>query len=126
MIGVASAACNIEDFKQQYKKLEILKIGVFIINHADKVSSFCCDIVGDMCGILSGSAGAAIVLKLSISTNSLQIIISSLISSIIASIMVGLKAFAKVFAVQKSNRVVYICSKLIFNISQRINKKNAK
>ena len=125
MIGVASAACNIDSFKKFCLNKNYLKFGIFLITKADKVSSFCCDIVGDMCGILSGSAGAAIVLKLSINESSLQIIISSLISSIIASIMVGLKSIGKDFAVKKSNKVVYLCSKILYNISNKF-KKNAK
>ena len=124
IIGVASAACTIEKYKKICKDQKYALIGIYIINHADKISSFCCDIVGDMCGILSGSAGAAIVLKLSISGNSLQIIVSSLISSAIASIIVWLKSLGKLFAVQKSSVVVYMCNKIVFNISNKL-KKNA-
>lgn len=125
MIGVACAVCNLNNFIEYCKDKNYQKIGSILIKKADKISSLCCDIVGDICGILSGSAGAAIMLKLSIISNSLQIIISAFISSIIASIMVGLKSIGKDFALKNCNKVVYNCSKLIYNISNKI-KKNAK
>ena len=126
MIGVASASCKLEKYKLIYKDDVYAKFGEFIISKADKVSSFCCDIVGDMCGILSGSAGAAIVFKLSINLDSLQIIVSSLLSSLIASIMVGLKSIGKDFALYNSNKVVYICSKISYKFLNKFNKKNAE
>ena len=64
MIGVASTACCLDEFCLLTDERKYIKIASYIVKHADKVSSFCCDIIGDMCGILSGSAGASIVLKL--------------------------------------------------------------
>ena len=123
MIGVACAACPIEDFTAMASRKEKgARESITLIKHADKVSSFCCDIVGDICGILSGSAGAVIVFKLSITGDSLQIIVSALISSLIAAIMVGLKAIGKVFAVNKSSKVVLMCGKFLSNFSGKKNK----
>ena len=123
MIGVACAACPIEDFTAMAARKEKgAKESLVLIKNADKVSSFCCDIVGDICGILSGSAGAAIVLKLSISGDSQQIIISALISSLIAAFTVGLKSLGKVVAVNKSSKVVLMCGKVLSIFSNK-NKK---
>lgn len=123
MIGVACAACPIEDFTAMAARKENgAKASLILIKNADKVSSFCCDIVGDICGILSGSAGAAIVLKLSLTGDSKQIIISALISSLIAAFTVGLKSLGKVIAVNKSSKVVLSCGKLISMFSKK-NKK---
>ena len=123
MIGVACAACPIEDFTAMASRKEKgAKESIFLIKNADKVSNFCCDIVGDICGILSGSAGAAIVFKLSISGDSLQIIASALISSVIAAIMVCLKAIGKMMAVNKSSKVMLLCGKFLSQFTTKKNK----
>lgn len=124
MIGVACAACPIEDFTAMAARKEKgAKESLILIKNADKVSSFCCDIVGDICGILSGSAGAAIVLKLSLTGDSVQIIVSALISSLIAALTVGLKSLGKVIAVNKSSKVVILCGKILSIFSSKKTKK---
>ena len=32
-----------------------------LLKNTDKVSSVCCDVIGDVCGIVSGTSGVAIV-----------------------------------------------------------------
>ena len=62
MIGVATASADIEPFRAMAsKKVRGAKEAIAIIKNADKASSFFCDIVGDACGIMCGSIGAAIV-----------------------------------------------------------------
>ena len=39
------------------KKIKGAKKAVSFKKNADKVSSFCNDVIGDICGIISGSAG---------------------------------------------------------------------
>ena len=67
MIGVAVTACSKEPFVAMCsKKVRGAKEGLMLIKNADKVASLCADVVGDVCGILSGAAGASIVAKFAI------------------------------------------------------------
>ncbi len=130
MIGVACTSCSIEPFMSMASKKEKgAKEGIALIRNADKVSSFCCDIVGDMCGILSGAAGAMIVAKLMlVSGSATEIVISALISSCIAGFVVFGKSIGKVFAVKKSSNIILLCGKFIsnFNSNKKQKPKNEK
>ena len=68
MIGVAIASVKEAPFHAMAsKKIKSAKTALKLIKNKDKVSSFCCDVVGDICGIISGSTGTviatAIILK---------------------------------------------------------------
>jgi hypothetical protein len=43
------------------RKVKGGKIGVKLIKNTSKVSSVCCDVIGDVCGIISGTSGVVIV-----------------------------------------------------------------
>ena len=80
MIGVAITACNVQPFRAMAsKKVRGAKEAIKLLNKADRVSSICCDVIGDICGILSGAAGASIIVKIvsESSSTALSIIISS-------------------------------------------------
>ncbi|KYO65812.1 hypothetical protein [Thermovenabulum gondwanense] len=82
--------------------------GVRLIRNADVVSNFCNDVIGDICGIISGSAGAAIVLKIFISKGGIKETLTSIIiSGIISTVTVGGKALGKTFAINNSKEIVY-------------------
>ena len=84
-----------------------------LIKNASNIANFCNDIIGDICGIVSGSMGAMIALyfanKLSISPTLTALIVSSIISSI----MVGGKAIGKNIAVKKSDKIIFRVGKLL-------------
>jgi len=67
MIGLAVASSNIEHFTAMAaRKVKGSKQAIHLVKSADKVSSILNDVVGDVCGILSGAAGASIVAKIAI------------------------------------------------------------
>ena len=56
MIGVAVTTCDIKPFhSMSSKRIRSARVGIRLIQNADKVSSFCNDVIGDICGIISGS-----------------------------------------------------------------------
>ena len=66
MIGVAVTTASETPFHSMAsKKVKGSKISLWLIKNADKVSSFCCDVIGDICGIITGVTGVAIVTILS-------------------------------------------------------------
>ena len=70
MIGVAVTSTDEEPLHaMSSKKIKGAKKAVAFKKNADKVSSFCNDVIGDICGIISGSAGVTIATSLSIKYN---------------------------------------------------------
>lgn len=109
MIGVAVTACSKEPFMaMSSKKVRGAKEGLMLIKNADKVASLCADVLGDVCSVLSGSAGASIVVKITVNTNSanLSILIASLVTALIAAFTIFGKALGKKLAMDKSNGLI--------------------
>ena len=89
------------------------KVGVRLIKNASKVSSVCCDVIGDICGIISGSAGVTIVAIISKTTNINILVISLLVTAVISALTIGGKAIGKNVAINKSTEVVTAVSKTL-------------
>jgi hypothetical protein len=107
IIGVAVTAADIVPFvSMNSKKIRGADTAMMLIKNASKVGSFCNDVVGDVCGIISGAAGGILVYKLleyGVQFDLLSIIISSLI----AAVTVGGKALGKKFAIEQSQKIVH-------------------
>ena len=114
-IGVATTAANIQPFRAMAsKKVRGAKESIKLLLKADRVSSICCDVIGDVCGILSGAAGASITVKVAIESNSaLNIIIASLISAIVASLTIFGKSVCKKYAIDNSSKIVLVVGKVL-------------
>lgn len=109
MIGVATTACQIEPFAaMRSRKVKGAKFAMILVKNAEKVSSICNDVVGDICGILSGAAGASITLKF-ISENmgdSVKILIAGAVSALIAGLTIFGKAICKKYAIDNCTKIV--------------------
>ena len=113
LIGVAVTVANEEDFHAQAsKKIKGAKTSINMIRNSAKVSNFCADVIGDICGVLSGAISAMIALKLTenfgMSSN-----IHFVFSAIVASATVGGKAVTKEIAKSNSTQIVNFVSKII-------------
>ncbi len=95
------------------------RIGVMLMKNASKVSSICCDVIGDICGIISGAAGVTIVTLLTIKTNMNPLIISLIVTSLISSLTIGGKALGKNLAIYKSTEVVTVVAKTLSIFSKK-------
>ena len=108
MIGVSVTASDESVFNSMAsKKMRGAKLAVKFKKNADKVSSFCNDVVGDICGIISGSAGAVIALRLSQVFSVNPLIITLLVTGLISAITIGGKALVKGMAIRRSNKILY-------------------
>ena len=108
MLGLAVASANIEHFTAMAaRKVKGSKQAIVLIKNADKVSSVLNDVVGDVCGILSGAAGASIVTKIAIDNNGnfMAILVPSLIAAIIAGLTIFGKAILKKLAIKYANTI---------------------
>ena len=114
IIGVAVTCGDITVFNSMSaRRVKAGKVGVFLIKNNTKVSSICCDVIGDVCGIVSGATGVVIVSILSKITNMNLLLITSLVSAIISSLTICGKAIGKGFAIKDSTKIITIVSKIL-------------
>ena len=98
IIGVAVTAANPKPFNSMA---------------AQKVASFCNDVVGDICGIVSGSTATVIVVLLQNSFGWRSIVVSTVVTALISGLTIGGKAIGKKVAMKKSKDVIYLTAKVL-------------
>lgn len=107
IIGVAVTAADEKPFHAMAsKKYPGARQAIKLIRHADKVSSICNDVVGDICGVISGTAGAAIVFRIFMN-QAKPGWVEAAVGGLIAALTVGGKAFSKKFGMHNSNFIIY-------------------
>ena len=115
-IGVAvTAADEVPFHAMASKKIKGAKIAIKLIRNADKASSICNDVVGDVCGIVSGSIGFLIVDKIILILPHINAtIITTAIGVLIGAFTIGGKSMGKNLAITKSNDILFRVCKIIY------------
>ena len=91
IIGVSVTSADEAVFhSMNSRKVKGASLAVKFKKNADKVASFCNDVIGDICGIISGAAGTTI-----------------------AALTIGCKAIGKSFAINKSDIILYGFAKFV-------------
>lgn len=127
MLGLAAASAAEKPFHSMAaEKLDGAKQAIKIVRNADKFSNFCNDVVGDISGIVSGTASTVVVLQLVYSfeqsENALMFtIISVVFTSIVASITVGGKAIGKSVAITYSTKIIFEVGKFFSFLEKNFN-----
>ncbi|MBN2557652.1 MAG: Mg2+ and Co2+ transporter CorB [Clostridia bacterium] len=109
IIGISVAGAKAAVFHSMAaKKMYGAKHAIWLVRNADKVSSVCNDVIGDICGVISGSASTLIIISIIGNMESNPSSWPSLIvSGAVAALTVGGKAIGKTVAIKKGNEVVY-------------------
>ena len=114
IIGVSVTTADEAVFhSMNSRKVKGASVAVKFKKNAEKVSSFCCDVIGDICGIVSGAAGTTITAILEEKFNYNLLFTGLMIAAVIASLTIGGKAIGKSFAINKSNIILYEFAKFI-------------
>lgn len=114
MIGVAITASDEAPFhSMSARKVKGANIAVLLKKNADKVGSFCNDVIGDICGVVSGSAGAIIASSFAQTLHVFPFLMSLLVTGLIAAFTIGGKAIGKSFAINQSDMILYKVAKFI-------------
>ena len=113
VLANAIIACKPESFlAMASNKIRGAKRAVYFCRNSSKLGSIFADVIGDICGIVSGAAGAVLATIIAVSGDSyLRIIASILVSAIIGALTVGGKAIFKHFAIKYSKNIVFAFSK---------------
>ncbi|MBQ4565796.1 MAG: hypothetical protein IJA48_05550 [Oscillospiraceae bacterium] len=126
IIGVAVMSANEKPFHSMAsKKVPGAMEALALLRNAEKVSSFCNDVVGDICGVVSGSASAVIAVKALTQINS-DTVSQLVMSSLVAAVTISGKAFGKNIAMTRSVQIVNLVSKPIYYIKSLFRKKKRK
>lgn len=114
MIGVASTSATEKEFHSMAAhRVRGAREAVWMVRNAEKVSSICNDVVGDICGIVSGATGAVIVARLQKGLNLESVLISVGVTALISGATIGGKALGKPFAMNQSKRVVHLAGRFL-------------
>ena len=112
MIGTATLSSNEAAFHaKSSRKIKGAKEAISLLKNSVKVASICNDVIGDICGIISGGMGAMVALSLSNIIGNTTIS-SILVSAIVSSLTVGGKAIFKTVAIKKCDEIVFLVGKI--------------
>ena len=114
MIGVAITAAEEKPFHSMAsKKVKGSKHSVILLKNSDKLASICNDVIGDVCGVVSGSAGVLVATQLATKYNLNTSLVVLLTTAIIASITITGKAIGKTRAINNSEKITFKVGKIL-------------
>ncbi|MBQ9024295.1 MAG: DUF21 domain-containing protein [Bacilli bacterium] len=114
MIGVAITAQDETPFHSMAsKKVKGSHHSVKLLKNSDKLASICNDVVGDVCGVVSGSAGVLVATTLSVKFNINTSFMVLIITALIASLTITGKAFGKSIAIKNSEKITFRVGKFL-------------
>ena len=116
IIGMAVASADEKPFHSMAsRKVPGAQAAIRLLRNAERVSSICNDVVGDICGVVSGSAAATIAARILQSVEfGWPQLISLLMSALCAGLTVGGKAIGKTFAVNSATEIVHAVGRIIY------------
>ena len=116
IIGVAVTAADEKPFHSMAsRKVSGARESLKLLRNSDRVSSICCDVVGDICGVVSGAASATIAALIIASANfGWPQIVTLMMSALVAGMTVGGKAIGKGVAIGSATKIVQTVGKIIY------------
>ena len=113
MIGVAVLSCEEAAFHAKAsRKITGSKECIRLIKKANRTSSICNDVIGDICGIITGSISASLVILLYDTP-----VMAVLLTAIVSSFTVGGKAIGKKIAIDHAEDIVFIVGKFLNKVT---------
>lgn len=129
MLGIAATAADEVPFHAMAsERVNGAKESIVIVRNADRFASFCNDVIGDISGIVSGTASALVVIQLTVgfgySESSLfSQVVSVVFTSVVAALTVGGKALGKSFAMRFSTKIIFQVGKIFYHLDAKLNIK---
>ena len=118
IIGVAVTSADEKPFHSMAaRKVPGAQDAIKLLRSAERVSSICNDVIGDICGVVSGSASATIAAQVLQSFEfSWPQLVTLIMSALVAGFTVGGKAIGKTFAVNSSTSIVHGVGRVIYTM----------
>lgn len=126
IIGIAVTAADEKPFHAMAsERVRGAKQSIYIVRNADRVSNFCNDVIGDISGIISGTAVTFVVIgllaSLQVSSSMTSTIINVAFAGLVSALTVGGKALGKSFAINSATGIVLIIGKFFYFLERRLN-----
>ena len=115
LVGTAAAAAEETPFHSRAAaKVPGGKTAVWLVRNADKVTTVCNDLIGDICGTLSGAMAAAIIYRAVLITPELsEAILSTVMIAVVAGLTVGGKSAWKRVGLSHANQIIFQVARVI-------------
>lgn len=128
IVGMAVATADEKPFHSMAsRKVPGAHEAIRLLRNAERVSSICNDVVGDICGVVSGSASATIAaLILTNADVGWPRGVSLIMSALVAGLTVGGKAIGKTVAVNSCTKIVHLVGRLIYTFNRVTRKKKKR
>ena len=124
IIGVAATAATEKRFHSMAaRRVKGARQAIWIVRNAEKVGSFCNDVIGDISGIISGATSAIIVSRLIQGTDARSVIFSLCITGCVSALTIGGKALGKSFGLNYSEDIVGMVGRLMAVFPERKEKR---
>ena len=110
IIGVAVTSADEKPFHSMAaRKVPGAMEAIRLLRNAERVSSICNDVVGDICGVVSGSAAATIAAQVLMNMDGIPMAddwVPLVLSALVAGLTVGGKAIGKTFAINSCTMII--------------------
>ena len=125
IIGMAVATADEKPFHSMAaRKVPGAHEAIRLLRNAERVSSICNDVVGDSCGVVSGSASATIAALILTNVDlDWPRGVSLIMSALVAGLTVGGKAIGKTIAVKSCTQIVHLVGRVIHGWNRFTKKK---
>ena len=121
MLGTAAAAGTERPFHAMAaKKVPGARHAIAILRRADQFSNFCNDVIGDICGIISGAAAFAVVGSLATEVGGNRTAWDVFLVSVISALTVGWKALGKTLSIRYANSILFQVGKLFYFLEDKL------
>ncbi len=121
IVGVAITSETVTAFSAMAsKKIRGAKQAINLVQNAHRVSNICNDVIGDICGIVSGAMCVAIVERLLTSPEGMgAVIVNVIAAALLSAITVTGKAFGKRIALNYSTQIVFTVARFLAVFEKR-------
>ena len=118
IIGMAVASADEKPFHSMAsRKVPGAQEAIRLLRNAERVSSICNDVVGDICGVISGSASATIAAQVLQNFEfSWPRLASLVMSALVAGLTVAGKAIGKTFAIGSCTSIVTLVGRMLYQL----------
>ena len=125
--GIGNAVVAVDEVtfhSMAASKVKGAKESIILIRNAPMVANLFNDVIGVICGIISGSTATAIVLAIEEGFGMKSLLLSIAMSGLVAALTVGGKAMGKSIAIARARYIVYYVGIIMYYARQIVVKKN--
>lgn len=115
MVGTAVQSAEEKPFHSlASRRVPGARESISVIRHAPQLANMCCDVIGDIAGIISGATTALIVAELVEMFQLRGMLPSLILTGLVGALTIGGKAMSKGISMQNGNYIVFIVGKMLY------------